>query len=73
MNRVMIQEGYSLPFDGARKRSKKRGGKKRRTAKARRAAKAFGRRVKACGVKWRKKSDNHRKTHSWRAFLKKCM
>ncbi len=71
MNRVMIQEGYSLPFDGARKRGKKRGHKRRRTAKAMRAAKAFGRRMKACGIKWRKKSDKYRKTHSYRAFQKR--
>ncbi len=67
MNRVMMQEGYSLPFAGAKR------GKHRRTAKAVRAAKSFGRRVKACGKKWRAKSAGFRKTHKWTAFLKKCM
>ncbi len=67
MNRVMMQEGYALPFAGGPRK------KHRRTAKAKRAAKSFGRRVKACGVKWRKKSAGFRKGHKWTAFLKKCM
>lgn len=73
MNRVMIQEGYSLPFDGARSKRRKAKGKHRRTAKARRASKKFGARIRACSKKWNKKSDKFRKSHKWTAFLKKCM
>lgn len=69
MNRVMIQEGYSLPFDGTKKKAK---GKHRRTTKAAKAAGAkLGRRMRVCAKKWWAKSDKFRKGHKWTAFMKK--
>lgn len=65
MNRVMIQDGYSLPFEGHKKR------RKHRTAKQKAAQRRFAARAKACAKKWRKKSDKFRATHSYRAFQKR--
>lgn len=63
MSRVVIQEGYNLPFAGKSTR--------RRSKASRRAAKRLGSKMRACGTKWRKKSPKFRKTHKWTAFIKK--
>lgn len=61
MNRVVIQEGYSLPFDGTRRRRSHRrrrrssGGMKRQQSK-----------MKACAKKWNGKGK-------YTAFMKKCL
>lgn len=59
MNRVVIQEGYTLPFDGTRRkrRSSRRrsGGLKRQQSK-----------MKACAKRWNGKGK-------YTAFMKKCL
>lgn len=58
MNRVVIQEGYSLPFAGASRRrrsSRGSGGLKRQQSK-----------MKACAKKWNGKGK-------YTAFMKKCL
>lgn len=59
MNRVVIQEGYTLPFNayGKRRRSRRSmpAGVKRQQGK-----------MKACAKKWSGKG-------SYRAFMKKCL
>lgn len=62
MNRITIQSGYNLPFDGARR---KRRSSKRRSG----GAKKQQNKMKACAAKWRKSS----KRGSYRAFMKKCL
>lgn len=59
MNRVVIQEGYSLPFDGTRRRRRRgtSGAMKRQQSK-----------MKACAKKWNSKGSG-----SYRAFMKKCL
>lgn len=59
MNRVVIQEGYSLPFDAYRR-------KKRR--KARRGGSQQNK-MKTCAGKWRRSG----KRGSYRAFMRKCL
>jgi hypothetical protein len=79
MNRVMIQEGYSLPFDGARrtrrrtKRKTSSRGKHRRTKKVKAAGKKFGARMRACAKQWNRMSPKKRAHRKWHAFLKKCL
>ena len=60
MNRIVIQEGYTLPFDGARrkKRSKRASGAFRRQQST----------MKACAKKWNKSGSG-----SYKAFMKKCL
>lgn len=58
MNRVVIQEGYSLPvsFDGTR----------RRRSSGRRPPVAQQNKMKACAKKWNGKGK-------YTAFMKKCL
>lgn len=60
-NRVVIQEGYSVPFfDGARSKAKgKRKGKK-----------SFKTKMRACAKSWK---SGRSKSRSWRIHLKKCL
>jgi hypothetical protein len=58
MNRVVIQEGYSVPsFDGA-KRGKRKG------------KKSFGAKMRACGKSWR---SGRSKSRTWKSHLRKCL
>ena len=67
-NRVVVQEGYEIPFaglDGYRKRRKRRSGSKRR---ARRGG-AQQNKMKMCAKRWRASG----KKGSYRAFMKRCL
>lgn len=65
-NRVVVQEGYEIPFagfDGYRRRRRKsrrsrRGGRSRQQGK-----------MKACAKRWRRSG----KRGSYRAFMKRCL
>lgn len=56
-NRVVIQEGYSMPspFDGVRRRGRRRGGPVAQQNK-----------MKSCAKKWNRKGK-------YTAFMKKCL
>lgn len=64
-NRVVVQEGYDLPFaqfDGHRR--KKRRHSKRRASRSRQTSK-----MSSCAKKWR----SSRKSGSYRGFMKRCL
>lgn len=69
-NRVVVQEGYELPFsdlDGYRR-------KRRRKSRKSRARRSGGRsrmisKMKSCAKRWR----HHRGGGSYRTFMKKCL
>ncbi len=66
MNRVVIQEGYSLPFAGTRRRrhhKRRRHGGKRRSMGAFKAQQNV---MKDCARKWNGKG-------SYKAHMKRCL
>jgi hypothetical protein len=67
-NRVVVQEGYDLPFagfDGYRRRRKsRRKSRSRRGGRSRQANK-----MRACAKRWRHSG----KKGSYRAFMKRCL
>lgn len=61
MNRVVIQEGYTLPFAGLKKRrAKKSGGLKRQQSK-----------MKSCAKQWKRVRAG--KSVSYVRFMKSCL
>ncbi len=65
-NRVVVQEGYSLPFagfDGYRRR-------RRKTRRSRRGGRSKqANKMRACAKRWRGSG----KKGSYRAFMKRCL
>lgn len=61
MNRVVFQEGYTLPFDAYKR-------KRRSSRSMPRAVKAQQSKMKGCARKWRSSG-----TGSYRAFMKRCL
>lgn len=62
MNRVVIQQGYNIPFNGAGKRKKRRSGKRRMSG----AMLKQQSKMKACAREW----DG---AGSYRSFMKDCL
>lgn len=67
-NRVVVQEGYEIPFagfDGYRRRRRRRShSRRRRGGRSRQANK-----MKTCAKRWRHSG----KKGSYRAFMKRCL
>lgn len=64
-NRVVVQDGYKIPFadfEGYRKRRRKR--RSRRGGRSRQANK-----MRSCAKRWRSSG----KKGSYRAFMKRCL
>lgn len=64
MNRVVFQEGYSLPFDAYRR--------KRKSSRRRKMASGMKRqqsKMKACASKWRRSGGRG----SYRRFMAACL
>jgi hypothetical protein len=57
-NRVVIQDGYSLPFDGYKRKRRASGGLKRMQSK-----------MRTCASKWRSSG----KKGSYRAHMTRCL
>ena len=66
-NRVVIQEGYSLPFEGAprRRRSSRRRSSSRRMPAG---VKRMQAKMKACAKKWNKSG-----TGKYTSFMSRCL
>lgn len=64
MHKVVVQEGYSLPFASF--------GAAKGKSKAKRKTKGKGRTLKACGRAWKGFKKKH-PNHKWRTFASKCM
>jgi len=62
-NRVVIQEGYSLPFEGVRRR-KRRSSKRRMSG----GVKRMQSKMKACAKKWNKSG-----TGKYTSFMSRCL
>lgn len=64
MNRVVMQEGYDLPFDAYRRRKKRRSGRRGLSG----AMKRQQSKMKVCAKKW-----NSSGSGSYRSFMKRCL
>lgn len=65
MNRVVIQEGYSLPFAGTSRRRKRRSSRRGRASGA---MKRMQGKMKACAKKW-----NAHGTGKYTSFMSRCL
>jgi hypothetical protein len=69
MNRVVIQEGYTLPFSGAPKRRRAASKRRRRSYGSMPAAVTRQQsKMKACAKKW-----NSSGTGKYKNFMSKCL
>jgi hypothetical protein len=64
MNRVVFQEGYSLPFDAYRR--KRKSGRRRKMPLALKRQQS---KMKACALKWRRGGGRG----SYRRFMAACL
>ncbi len=63
-NRVVIQEGYSLPFEAYRRRKRRKSHSRRRTGGAKRQQA----KMKACAKSWKRSG-----TGKYTSFMKRCL
>lgn len=63
MNRVIVQDGYDIPFNGTGRRKKRRSSGKRRMSGAMKAQQNV---MKSCAREW----DGN---GSYKAFMKSCL
>lgn len=69
MNRIVIQEGYTLPFAGASRRKRRPARRARRSGRRMPGAvKRQQGKMKACAKKW-----NAHGTGKYTSFMKKCL
>lgn len=75
MHKVVVQEGYSLPFEDFGAARRRRRTKRKRVSSRRRGRRTVKRKrtMKTCGRLWRKKTAKFKRTHKWSAFVRKCM
>lgn len=64
MNRVVFQEGYSLPFDAYRRKRRKSSRRRRMSG----GMKKQQSKMKSCAAKWRRSG-----TGSYQRFMKGCL
>jgi hypothetical protein len=72
MNRVVVQEGYEIPFAGFDGYRRKRRKSRRRSARRSRRGGSRGQqnKMKVCAKRWRAHRGSSR---SYRAFMRDCL